>query len=183
MRVGVLGRERESEMGIPDSPARSAAARVTARRGRVSKAHPGGRPGGLPRSCAVPSVAESSLRCASSHVCVHARTLSVVICRRPVPHPANQSAISLPGTRMCDRTCRNCTSPPRFRCTSRHRRRRRAMSGAFRFPAFRGIHFPVVMCMAYRESECMHSAPAPRGRVSARSSALCMAVSSPVLLV
>ena len=86
------------------------------------------------------------------------------------PWSASQSASSFPGTRICERTCRSSTSPGRRRCTRRHNARSFAMRGAFRRPCLRGIHRPVVMCMAYSELRVYDPCvPAGRPRAAARS--------------
>ena len=64
---------------------------------------------------------------AASQVRTHLSTYSVssLARRSPLTRPcsASQSASSLPGTLMCDRTCLSATSPFRSRCSRRHSRR------------------------------------------------------------
>ena len=60
----------------------------------------------------------------------------------------SQLAISFPGTPVCDLTCVSPTAPGRVRWIRLHRPRSLRIMLAFRLPLLRGIHFPVVMCMA-----------------------------------
>ena len=61
------------------------------------------------------------------------------------PLSASQSASSLPGTFMCDRTCCSCTSRGLARCRRLHTPRRRATISLLRVHF--GLHLPMVMVM------------------------------------
>ncbi len=101
-----------------------------------------------------------------SHCLIHSFAFSVLIGMQwplYIAGTARWSAISFPGTFVCERTCAKSTSPGRHRCTRRHSALSLVMTGAFALPFRRGIHFPVAMFSAYSESECTVSRPLPLG--------------------
>ena len=121
----------------------------------------------------------------SSHLriisCSHVSACSVVI-RSPLAAPsARWSASSFPGTLVWERTCTSRTSPGRRRRIFLHNSRNASTIATFRFTL--GIHFPVVMFMAYSESVWISSRPSPAGRRLASLRATQSAVISPVLFV
>ena len=127
--------------------------------------------------------------------CSHSRIHRSALCRLTLlrvspevllppfaPQSASQSAISLPGTPVCDRTCTMSTCPGCCVCALLHSRRRCPISLAFR--CFRrGIHLPVVIFFAYSESVYILVLSFVPSRRMALLSAYASAVSSPVLFV
>ena len=126
-------------------------------------------------------------RCCS-HDCIHRSALCrlTLLLVSPVallppfaPLSASQSAISLPGTPVCDRTCTMSTRPGCRVCTLLHSLRKCPISSAFRC-CRRGIHLPVVIFLPYSDSVYIIVLSFVSSRCMVRLSAYARAVSSPV---
>lgn len=122
----------------------------------------------------------------ASHFCSQRSASRTVVPLGSRPLSASQSATSFPGMLVWDRTCVSTVSLGRSEFSARHSRRAVWMISSLVVSLFLyafGIHLPVVMLIAYRESEHISSCPAPYPRALACCMALMRALSSPVLLV